>query len=299
MLAWLWQDDPLSSLLTCGLLTAVALRVVGAGIGPVAGVLCAGTLVLAFAVGGLVVGCITFAAVLAAGPYAWLHRRFRRDDDQFFLAPLCFWVVLAGTAAVALAIGGDSVGAASNRLRSDVAEHLEMMRVSLDYLASLTPKPDAVFRWERSHVATYSVVLAVVLQSLVAFPAIRSARARLGWIDPLTGPFVRFRVHERYSLLLIIGLVLLAAGPYVHSVELQAFAAPMLMWFATGCFLAGVASALFVVERLRQSGRWLAARIYLLGTLLVLLLQAPALVIIGLVDVWFDIRKLTPKKGEA
>lgn len=299
VLACLWQGDPVSSILTSGLLTAVALRVVGAGVGLMAGAAFAATLILGFAAGGLVVGCITAAAVLAAWPYAWLHGRFPRDDDQFFLAPLCFWVLLAGMFGVALALGGELVPAASERLRGAVAMHFGFTRDSLDFVANLTPKPQDVFPWARSHVAVYAVSLAVGFQTLVAFPAIRSARSRLGWIDPLAGRFIRFRIHERYSLLLILGLALLVAGPYAKSARMQAFEGAVLTWFGTGCFLAGVASALFVVARLRQSGRWLAARMYLLGMLLVLLLQqAPAFAVIGLVDIWFDIRKLTPKKGE-
>ena len=136
--------------------------------------------------------------------------------------------------------------------------------------------------------------------------ALRWVRRRLGWIDPVRGALVRFRVHVRYSVGLIAALTLLVLAPSVEKSGLGRLAMPLLFWLGSACFLAGVgclAHAVFgPLRRMGREGPSVGRRAGLILAPLLLaltILFAPVVFVeVGLIDMWFDTRKLSATKGE-
>jgi hypothetical protein len=120
----------------------------------------------------------------------------------------------------------------------------------------------------------------------------------LGWTGPFGRDLMLFRVSVKYSVVLIVGLILWISAPYCKQLDPRVAALPMLIWLATGCFVSGLACAAYTIVSLRRARRFKLAWVYLFAIVFMLIKAIPAFAFVGLVDVWFDLRRASFRKGE-
>lgn len=298
-------------LLLSGLVSAAAFYALGRLAPPVSKGVLGVSIAIAFALGGLLAGLALSVAILQASLYPTLPGRFEREDDHFFLAPLLFWAPLALLAGALWLSGAEGVREALAHAGAQwrlAAEEIQLAAQGLQLLESGSSGGTVGWLLEEPGAFLASVVAGAY--ALVAYLATRWARRRVGLTSgPWASSLVRFRIQERYAAPLIVALALLALAPYFGSLHLRRLALPMLSWIGAGCLLAGIGCAMHYALALwyrmavshaaeGPSLHSVGLTFVLLGFVLLVLFAPGLLVCLGLVDIWFDIRKLTPKKGE-
>lgn len=295
--------DPISLFLVSGVLAALALFI-SQKLPPLWGsALLAGGAAVGFAAGPLVNGLIAAAALALAAAYPMLRSRLRGEDDHFYLAPLFLYAFLGG--GLALVWLFDSAAAQANL--SQIAEYwgkqMAEARAIIGTNARLEALPgDAgdIQGWIDSYQGPVFLAFMLFSQAIIAYLAMKWVRHGFGWSDPVWGQFMVFRVKPVYALILIAGLALLVFAPAGKAMGLRAAAIPLLGWFSAGCLLAGIAFVRFFILAFHLKGRVAAARICQIGVIAAVLL-APWFFVLtafltGLLDIWFDVRRLAITK---
>jgi hypothetical protein len=302
------REDPSGVLLLSGLVSAAALYAFGTLAPPVAKGVFGASIAIGFALGGLLTGFALSVAILQAWFYPALPGRFEREDDHFFLAPLLFWVPLALVTALLWFSGAEVAREAFAHAATQwrlAAEEIQLLHQRL--LESGSSR--GALGWLLEEPGTFLASIVAAAHALVAYLATRWVRRRLGLIArPSVASLSRFRIQVRYAVPLILALALLVLTPYAGSATPKRLALPLLAWISAGCLLAGIGCAMhYALALWRRMAVASAARgasrpfgfALLPLTFVLLILCAPGLLIcLGLVDIWFDTRKLTPKKGE-
>ncbi|MFW6287066.1 MAG: hypothetical protein ACOC29_03910, partial [Candidatus Sumerlaeota bacterium] len=118
-------------------------------------------------------------------------------------------------------------------------------------------------------------------------------------VDPVFGGIIFFRVHIRYSLLVITALALLVLAYGTEAGWAMAAGLPLLAWMGAGCFLSGFSTLRFLAMRYQLLGKARTARVLTFFALIMVFFAHEIVAFIGLIDIWFDLRKLTLiRKGE-
>ncbi len=262
--------------------------------GFLAGLVIGSASALGFMTGGMGVGTVISAALLVGCFTPTLRFVLRREDDCFFGLSVLFWVLLLLTGGF-LCLMGDP-------MNTDILAVWETLTASTSELAGKLEDlngGEGVAEWLRSNPLANTLVFMLPLQALVAFLALRWSRVKLNWIDPIYGELVFFRLHIRYSLLVIASMSLMAMGLTAEKDWMMAMGLPLMTWVASGCFLAGFAIMRFMAMRFQLLGKAVTARMIIIAALLMVFFAIEFLAMIGLIDIWFDIRKLTLiRKGE-
>ncbi len=110
-------------------------------------------------------------------------------------------------------------------------------------------------------------------------------------------PFVLFRIRERYVALLIIGMGLEVFRYMTKQEELVAFSRPLLFYFGCMCFLAGLAVLIFLILTRRAVSDSFFSRWFMIVIFFLLIMKPIISAAIGLLDIWFDLRKLKHTQG--
>lgn len=298
-LALLGRADPVGLLPMSGLATAGVLFAIGRRRDRGAAGFLAASAAAAFLVGGVVAGLVLTSALAAAWIYGWPPRKvFAREDDHFFLGSLLFWGVFALVLGCWLSLGGQAGRQAVLEVVARAAREYEAALADAAKAYSAEQRTNGVLAWATAHPGSSLAAIVLPAHGLVAFVAVRWVRRRRGLVEPLRGEMICFRVGVPYSLALVVALALLVLAPYVTAVDLAGLAVPLLAWFGVGCFVAGLACGLYALATLRLARRPRAFWIALIGLGLMVFVAGEAFVMLGLIDIWFDVRRLSPKKGE-
>ncbi len=283
-----------TALIASGGVVASALWVRAACRPAVLGVLVPGLALLGFAAGGPGGQVVVTAAVLAGFLYPHLTPWMPKEVDHFFVPLVFFWIVLILAILAAAGLGGATV---RDHLRRQLTAEVQATQESLpEVLESVGfPPESAVTQWVRNHPVSVLLTSLAPWQSALLYFLMRWVRRREGWLHSVLGHLALFKVHVRYSLVLIAGMVLLVLNPWVPGGYLASGAAPLLVVLATACFIAGVGCAGFYVWALRLQGRPLGSRIALMGLFTMLVLFPQAFAVVGVVDIWLDLRRWAAK----
>jgi len=304
LLAAFLSQDILGMLSVSGLIAAGALFVWRPGmvawrVRPSSAVSLALAGLAAFIFGGALGGTILTAALAASVGYARIGPTLRQEDAHLFLIPVLMGAFVAVGVGVLFLVSGTGL---RDTIRADIALQIgmsvEAVRTATGMLFGSRSEMGAFATWIAERPGPFLMGSLLATQTIIGYLGLRWVRTRIGWLHPIWGNMLLFRVRVRFAPILIVALLFFVLSPYVAGVDLAAMGAPLVFWFAAGCFLAGVACAVHTVARFRLAQRTTVANVYL-AVLAVMLFFAPhAFVIVGLVDIWFDLRRLTPKKGE-
>lgn len=258
-----------------------------------------GAIVAAFVLGNWVSATVVLTATLVGISYR--KRGLVREDYLFFWLPCCFWVESLFYGGLVLALlflfGGIEYGVQAMRylpelVRNSVAMDIEQFRGANTLFPSEIV--EQIIGWAEHRPLRYVALRVLPIQFLVTYLVVRWARIRGGLSHPFGSRLILFRIDTRWSLLLILGLALLLTGlPAAVDVAL-----PILAVVGVAGFFAGVGCILHFLVRLRLQGRKGFAVGYLCCLIYMVIFMPHGLAVIGLIDIWYDVRKLTPKKGE-
>jgi hypothetical protein len=284
--------DPLLIILGSGFLAATALYL-SQRLSPLLGgmVLMLATLA-GFVEGGWLTGIVIGSALALAAGYPLFEKRIRREDSHLFLPPLAYWVFLLAGFAAGLMFDGTAVRATLQALRSAYGDEMRQVGPAVRQMLGAEAGASLFAHYITDHVVGWLIGSILMAQTLLSYMALKWVRDRLGWPDPIWGRFILFRLHVAYAIVPVLGLGFLVAGCYVPGGRFEMMGLPLLLWFATGSLLAGLACCGFVVTSLRLSGRPQAAFLCQIGAILLIVLAPQGLLGIGLADLWFDMRKL-------
>ncbi len=283
-----------TSLIVSGLVAAAALWVRAACRPTTPWLLLPGLALLGFGVGGPWGQVVLTAAVLVGFLYPSLIRWMPKEVDHFFAPLVLFWVVAALAALAAAGLGGPLV---RDHMRQGVDTEVRITQQSfLEVLEGVGFPPEgSLSQWVREHPLSAILSSLVPWQSALLYFLMRWVRRREGWLHAVLGHLALFKVHVRYSLILIVGMALLVLDPFVPGRYLASAAAPLLVVLGTACFIAGVGCAGFYVWALRLQGHLVGSRIALMGLLVVLVTNAYVFAAVGVVDIWLDLRRWAAK----
>lgn len=284
--------DPFELLMFSGLLTASALMVSRRLPRSLVNVVLLFTSIAGFVMGGPVTGVVVSSALIVAVTYPAFQTRFRREDAHFFLASFLFWFCIGIGAAIAFIMNRNGFMVMKDAIEQACRQLLQQWMESRKAMLGPEEVPLPQFVWLQAHPMQALVCFVLIVQSISSYLAIKWVRGRLNWTHPIWSRFILFRLSVHYSFILVIGLLLLiltpegSRGGWVGTVPV-----PLLIWFGSGCLLAGLACSSFMVVSLRLGGRIVLARLHQ-GAIVLMVLFAPwILALVGLVDIWFDMRK--------
>jgi hypothetical protein len=281
-------------LIFAGLATAAALSVRAACRPLTPWMLLPGLVLLGFVAGGPWGQVVVTASVLVGFLYPSLARWMPKEADHFFVPLALLWGVLVLATLVAAGLGGPMV---RDHMEQVVNAEVQITQQSFrDVLESVGFPPESpVSQWVGKHPLSTILTSLVPWQSALLYFLMRWVRRREGWLHAVLGHLALFRIHVRYSLVLIVGMALLVLDPFVPGGYLTSAAVPLLVVLATAGFIAGVGCAGFYVWALRLQGRLIGSRIALMGLFAVLVTFPQAFAVAGVVDIWLDFRRWAAK----
>ena len=297
LLVTLGTLDPFLLLPYSGLLTGAGLFV-SQRLSPVwASAMLAVAAGIGFAAGHLAGGLVIASALAVAAVYPLLQRRVRGEDDHFFLATLCNWLFLGAGVGLAFLIAPPAAAEMLHQVVKEWRQGLQDMAPLLQQWLGPPGDSSPILKWVNANPGIWLTGAVIFCQSLITYFAVKWVRVRLNWPNSLRSRFIFFRLGVPYAFVLAAALLLLVLAPFVRTTNLQAIAVPILLWFSAGCLLAGLSCGVFLLTALRLSGRLRAAQLYQIIIILLILLTPYVFVLVGLTDIWLDVRKLTTARG--
>jgi hypothetical protein len=262
-----------------------------------------GLALLGFLAGGPWGQVVLTAAVLVGFLYPSLTRWMPKEVDHFFVPLGFFWVVAV---LATLAVGG--VGGSAVRRTMEEAVRFEVQTIRdqsqqiqdqiVKILKDTGAQEDEILKkteWVFGSPVTRTLEITLLCQSSLFYFLIRWVRRKEGWLHAVLGHLALFRIHVRYSVILIAGMVLLLLDPFVPGGYLVSAAVPLLTVLGTASFIAGVGCAGFYVWALRLQGHLIGSRIALMGLFVVLVTNPYVFTAVGVVDIWLDLRRWAAK----
>ncbi len=294
LVAVLAQSGLSTPLIFSGLAAAAALWVRAACRPATPWILLPGLVLLGLVAGGPWGQVVVTAAVLVGFLYPSLARWMPKEVDHFFVPLALLWGALVLAALAAAGLGGPRV---REHMWQGVDTEIQITQQSFQgVLESVGFPPESpVNQWVGEHPLSTILASLVLWQSALLYFLIRWVRRKEGWLHAVLGHLALFKVHVRYSLILIVGMVLALLDPFVPGGFLLSVAVPLLVVLATACFIAGVGCAGFYVWALRLQGRLIGSRIALMGLFAVLVTFPQAFAVAGVVDIWLDLRRWAAK----
>lgn len=288
-------NDLVTMVSLSGILSAAALyawRKLGKKVGALILVILAG---VGFALLPLMNGVVLFSALLTTAAAVMIQIKPHREDDFYFILPMFFWAVLLGLGYIFLKADQVAGSAALSALKSNFAEAMKEIS-ALFKTATEGTEPNGVEAIVKNLVKTHPGIAllssVVLMQSLVSYLSVRWVRWRLKWVDIIWSQFVLFRVRARYAFFPILALLFLALDPYVPQMNLDTASVPILFFFGGACLLAGLGAAGFLILAFRCNEKNRLATFLAVGTIVAFFVAPQGFVILGLIDIWFDVRKL-------
>lgn len=220
------------------------------------------------------------ASALAGEAGARLTRADAEEDD-FFFVPL---LTGAATMGLMIALGaGDGWGVVAGRISRALEPWVALMKQSAQQFQDL---PEAFY--------SKKLLLTMIALgwALALWVAGRLARRAVGRLRVLRTSLIMFRIHVRYIFLLILGLILEIFSSLATSDSLSNLAWPILGVVALAGFLDGLGVALFLAAVRRMAGKAQEAFWITVAGIATALYCPQIVALIGLIDVWFDFRKL-------
>lgn len=231
------------------------------------------------------------ASALAGGVGAWLtRRREMREDDMILIPPaacaLAFLVLIwLGTGAQT----DTALNRAHEKLKAYPTNFIASMEAEPELRAMLTPE----YREAMNSITPLSLTATLaVLWALGLWIFGRLARRLAGCVEGPRAALILLRIAPRYIFLLIAALGLGILGSLPGGGWLLYIAAPVLLILATAFAMVGLGIGIFFAALRRATGEPTRGAILLGATFAALLLLPQVLVIVGLVDHWFDYRRL-------
>lgn len=238
-------------------------------------------------------------SALGGGAGAWLTHQ-RAGEDDFFFLPLA-----AAAAGFVMLVGLGTAfqwQPALERARELIAEQRAYLEQEIERLeapdtgASLfqNADPELLKAWvPRAGRLFTGATLAV--WSLLLWVGGRLARRRSGRFHPSRSALILFKMRQHYTFLLIVALFLEILRNLCGWQALGYVAWPLIGVFGMAALAEGLGVAAFHLAVLRAKG-FLLNRIWIVVFVLIMAMILPyallLLAAVGLLDVWFDFRRL-------
>jgi hypothetical protein len=230
------------------------------------------------------------SAAMGGGLGCWLSKCGAREEDYYFLIPaaagVAFLILVWIGSGLRVGEGMELAAGAIDKMRLDYEYTIE--RQDLKALS----RDDEVLELLKDNFGPAMVGMLSALWVAGLWLAGRLARHHLGLLRASGGALVLFRIRPPYIFVLIAGLVLEILVSLGSGGQLHYLAIPLLAVFAAACFFAGLAVLLFYAAVAQGMGRRLSAAVWNILAMAIILLAPPVAILIGLADVWFDLRRL-------
>jgi uncharacterized protein YybS (DUF2232 family) len=137
----------------------------------------------------------------------------------------------------------------------------------------------------------YLVGGALTLWAVVTYGILRTLRRRLGGAHVPVPPFLFLRIKERYLFILIFGIVLEILGHLGSQSGFFYISRTIILFAGITYFLVGLSliAYVFLAKQMKSPFSFVLKFVLLLA----ILFQPYICAILGLLDVWFDFRKLS------
>ncbi|MFH0792845.1 MAG: DUF2232 domain-containing protein [bacterium] len=222
----------------------------------------------------------------------WLLRRKSGEDDFFYLPTMAFaGIFVLGVWLSGLVSETDHFGRFETMLHQSLQEALVELKQRAAEKPNLEP---ALEEWETlsRKMPYYFIGFAAAIFTLLHYGFGLFVRRRLSASMEVERTLPFFRIRERYLIFLILGLVAEIVALFLNIARLEYVAIPLLMVTGVSYFVQGLGVALFHILLRRALGQRLGANVMALLFMVTLFLYFPLVVVLGLLDVWFDFRRL-------
>ncbi|MBN1903460.1 hypothetical protein JW926_19235, partial [Candidatus Sumerlaeota bacterium] len=144
-----------------------------------------------------------------------------------------------------------------------------------------------------SHFPYYYIGIQVAVFPLVFNFILRILRNR----EVLVGHFLLFKIKERYVFLLIFGMGIEIFRYFLDRKELLYFSRSIFVFLGVTYFLAGLAVIGYLILMRRLQSNSMLSRVFTFVLIFIIIMKPIICSAIGLLDIWFDFRKLKTIPG--
>lgn len=295
-LVYIAAHDPLLAVLNSAFTVALVFNMLmkTAGTAPIAVSICTGIALIVFSKVSWL-SLLFLAAIMTGMLYPLLVQRRVREDDYMYVGTgifLAYFFILIG---LRYATYGQSPLDALQALMAQILNNIE--EVLKEGLQSGTPggQQQLFENWPqyKNSLPYYLVGSALSLWMLVTYGVTRMIRRHLKGADSPVPPFPFFRIKEQYLFVLIFGIVMEILGRLQNHESFFYISRAIFLFAGITYFLVGLSliAYLFLVKQTQAKSPF--SPILKLVLLLVIVFQPYICAILGLLDVWFDFRKLS------
>jgi hypothetical protein len=293
-LAYIATHDPVLAILVSAFTVALVFNMVAKTMG-------AAPMVVSIATGAALIiankaswlSLLLLAAIMAGMLYPILLQRRAHEDDYLYAGTGIFLICLALLSALRYATNGQSPFIALHALMTDMLDHIEQVLKESAASGTSPGQQQLLEHWPqyRSSLLYYLPGTALALWMVVTYSVIRMVRRRMKGASVNVPVFSFMRIKERYLFILIFGIVMEIVGRLENQEVLLYVSRTILLVTGVTYFLVGLSlvTYLFLIKQTAS----LLAMVLKVAFLIVIIFQPYLLALLGLLDVWFDFRKLS------
>ncbi len=295
-LVYIAAHDPLLAVLNSAFTVALVFNMLmkTAGTAPMTISICTGIALVIFSKASWL-SLLFLAAIMTGMLYPVLIQRRAREDDYMYIGTGIFLACFALLIGLRYATYGQGPLAALQTLMAEILSNIE--EVLKEGLQSGTSEGQQQLfeNWPqyKNSLPYYLVGSALSLWMLVTYGVTRMIRRRLKGANSPVPPFPFFRIKEQYLFVLIFGIVMEILARLQNQEALFYISRAIFLFAGITYFLVGLSliAYLFLVKHTQTKSP--LSFVMKVVFLFVIVFQPYICAILGLLDVWFDFRKLT------
>lgn len=293
-LVYIAARDPLLAILNSAFTVALVfnMAIKTTGTAPMAVSICLGiALIIANKVSWL--SLLFLAAIMTGMLYSVLLQRRVHEDDYLYVGTGIFFACFFLLIGLRYAMYGQNPLAALQELMTATLNNFEEAMKEGIQAGKSAAQQQFLENWPkyRNSLPYYLVGGALSLWMVVTYGVTRVIRSRLAGAPVSVQPFPFLRIKERYLFVLIFGIALEILGRVENQEALFYISSTIFLLVGITYFLVGLSliGYLFLVKQTKSPFSIILKAVFLF----VIVFQPYICALLGLLDVWFDFRKLS------